>query len=111
MAAFLVDPCCSVGPGTWLSDQSVGFPSPNTLLHGCGGPRYADIINLPQHRHDPCLPGRLRNATAFSSFACGRERSERCRTAIPPKPRQTYGVSRKAYQGGQFGYLRVLEAQ
>lgn len=61
--------------------------------------------------------GRVQNdvinrlATAFSSYASARERSERYRTAILPKAQRTYELSLKAYQGGQFEYLRVLEAQ
>jgi cobalt-zinc-cadmium efflux system outer membrane protein len=52
-----------------------------------------------------------RLATAFGAYASARQRAERYRTAILPKARETYQLSLKAYQGGQFEYLRVLQAQ
>lgn len=52
-----------------------------------------------------------RLATAFQDFAAARERAVRYRTAILPRARETFELSLKAYQGGQFEYLRVLEAQ
>lgn len=52
-----------------------------------------------------------RLATAFGAYASARQRSERYRTAILPKALETYQLSLKAYQGGQFEYLRVLQAQ
>lgn len=61
--------------------------------------------------------GRVQNdlvnrlATAFSTYAAARKRAERYKTAILPKAQQTYQLSLKAYQGGQFEYLRVLAAQ
>jgi cobalt-zinc-cadmium efflux system outer membrane protein len=61
--------------------------------------------------------GRVQNdlvnrlATAFITYASARKRAERYRTGILPRAQQTYELSRKAYQGGQFEYLRVLEAQ
>ena len=41
----------------------------------------------------------------------GCKRAERYRTAILPKAEETCRLSLKAYQGGQFEYLRVLAAQ
>ncbi|HQR43434.1 MAG TPA: TolC family protein, partial [Gemmatales bacterium] len=55
------------------------------------------------------LVGRL--ATAYGSYASSRSRVERIKKIILPKSEQTYQLSLKAYQGGQFEYLRVLEAQ
>lgn len=61
--------------------------------------------------------GRVQNdlvnrlATAFGTYAAARKRAERYKTAILPKAQQTYQLSLKAYQGGQFEYLRVLAAQ
>src|SRR5262249_32373760 len=52
-----------------------------------------------------------RLATAFGIYASARQRAERYRKAILPKARETYQLSLKAYQGGQFEYLRVLQAQ
>ena len=61
--------------------------------------------------------GRVQNdlverlATAYRDYAAARQRAERYRMAILPKARETYELSLKAFQGGQFEYLRVLEAQ
>lgn len=52
-----------------------------------------------------------RLATAFRDYAAAHQRAERYRTAILPKARETYQLSLKSFQGGQFEYLRVLEAQ
>lgn len=52
-----------------------------------------------------------RLATAFGSYAAAQKRAERYKTAILPKAQETYQLSLKAYQGGQFEYLRVLAAQ
>jgi cobalt-zinc-cadmium efflux system outer membrane protein len=61
--------------------------------------------------------GRIRNdlvgrlATAFGTYAAARERAEKYRSAILPKAERAYQLSLKAFQGGQFEYLRVLQAQ
>ena len=52
-----------------------------------------------------------RLATAFTSYAANRKRAELYRTTILPRAEETYRLSLKAYQGGQFEYLRVLAAQ
>lgn len=55
------------------------------------------------------LVGRL--ATSFATYAAARKRAEKYKSAILPKAEQSYQLSLKAYQGGQFEYLRVLQAQ
>lgn len=50
-------------------------------------------------------------ATAYRNFTAARRRADRYRTAILPRAEETNTLSLKAYQGGQFEYLRVLEAQ
>ncbi|MCZ2341032.1 MAG: TolC family protein [Bacteroidales bacterium] len=50
-------------------------------------------------------------ATAYRNFTAARRRADRYRTAILPRAEETNQLSLKAYQGGQFEYLRVLEAQ
>jgi cobalt-zinc-cadmium efflux system outer membrane protein len=55
------------------------------------------------------LVGRL--ATSFATYAASRQRAEKYKVAILPKAERTYQLSLKAYQGGQFEYLRVLQAQ
>jgi cobalt-zinc-cadmium efflux system outer membrane protein len=52
-----------------------------------------------------------RVAGAFRDYAAARQRAERYRTAILPRAKEAYELSVKAYQGGLFEYLRVLEAQ
>ena len=52
-----------------------------------------------------------RLATSFGAYASARERAERFRTAILPRARESYKLSLEAYKGGQYEYLRVLEAQ
>ena len=55
------------------------------------------------------LVGRL--AGAFAGYTAARQRAEKYKAAILPKAEQSYQLSLKAYQGGQFEYLRVLQAQ
>lgn len=55
------------------------------------------------------LVGRL--ATAYTPFTAASERAGRYKTAILPKAEQSYQLAMKAYRGGQFEYLRVLQAQ
>jgi len=61
--------------------------------------------------------GRVQNdlvnrlATSFVLYTSARERSERYRSTILPRAERTLKLSQAAYQGGQFEYLRVLEAQ
>lgn len=52
-----------------------------------------------------------RLATSFGTYAAARTRAERYKSDIRPKAQETYELSLKAYQGGQFEYLRVLQAQ
>jgi len=52
-----------------------------------------------------------RLASAFANYAPARQRAERYRTRLLPRAREAYELSYKAYQGGQFDYLRVLQAQ
>jgi cobalt-zinc-cadmium efflux system outer membrane protein len=52
-----------------------------------------------------------RVATAFGVYAVARKRAERYKASILPRAEETYQLSSKAYQGGQFEYLRVLQAQ
>lgn len=55
------------------------------------------------------LVGRL--AASFGTYAAARKRAERYKTSILPKAEETYQLSLRAFQGGQFDYLRVLQAQ
>lgn len=61
--------------------------------------------------------GRVQNelvsrlAIAYGSYASTRKRADRYRTSILPRAQESYQLSFKAFQGGQFEYLRVLQAQ
>lgn len=55
------------------------------------------------------LVGRL--AAAYTTFAAASKRAEKYRTAILPKADQSYQLALKGQKGGQFEYLRVLQAQ
>ena len=55
------------------------------------------------------LVGRL--STALGTYVAAKQRTDRYRTAVLPKAQETFELSRKAYQGGQFEYMRVLQAQ
>ncbi len=63
------------------------------------------------------VAGRVQNelservATAIRDYSAATGRVERYRDHILPRAKETYELSLKAYQGGQFEYLRVLEAQ
>jgi cobalt-zinc-cadmium efflux system outer membrane protein len=52
-----------------------------------------------------------RLATAFRAYQSARQRAERYKTSILPRAEETYELSLKAFKGGQFEYLRVLQAQ
>ncbi|MCI0456022.1 MAG: TolC family protein [Gemmataceae bacterium] len=55
------------------------------------------------------LGGRL--AAAFGQYAAARQRAERYRSTILPRARESYRLTLLAFRGGQFEYLRVLQAQ
>jgi cobalt-zinc-cadmium efflux system outer membrane protein len=61
--------------------------------------------------------GRVQNdlaervATTFRTYASAKQRADRYRTSIIPRATETFELSVKAFKGGQFEYLRVLQAQ
>ena len=52
-----------------------------------------------------------RLAAAFRTYAAARERAARYRAEILPRAEETFDLSMKAFKGGQFEYLRVIQAQ
>ncbi len=52
-----------------------------------------------------------RVAIAFRTYAAGRHRAEQYRVEIIPRAEETLRLSLEAFKGGQFEYLRVLQAQ
>ena len=52
-----------------------------------------------------------RVATAHRTYSSALKLAEMYRTDILPKAEETYRLSREAFKGGQFEYLRVIQAQ
>jgi cobalt-zinc-cadmium efflux system outer membrane protein len=52
-----------------------------------------------------------RLATAFGQYTAAKQRAERYQKSILPKARESYRLTLAAFRGGQFEYLRVLQAQ
>ncbi|WP_010037387.1 TolC family protein [Gemmata obscuriglobus] len=52
-----------------------------------------------------------RVATAYQAYAAARERAEAYRKELIPRAEETYQLSLTAFKGGQFEYLRVIQAQ
>jgi cobalt-zinc-cadmium efflux system outer membrane protein len=55
------------------------------------------------------LVGRI--ASAFTNYGEARARAEKYKSSIIPKAERSLELAQKAYQGGQFEYLRVLQSQ
>jgi cobalt-zinc-cadmium efflux system outer membrane protein len=52
-----------------------------------------------------------RVAAAFQTYAAARERAEVYRKELIPRAEETYKLSLAAFKGGQFEYLKVIQAQ
>lgn len=52
-----------------------------------------------------------RLAMAHRDYAAARQRADRYRREILPRAKETYELSLQAFRGGQFDYLKVLQAQ
>ncbi|MBX9579283.1 MAG: TolC family protein, partial [Gemmataceae bacterium] len=52
-----------------------------------------------------------RVAVAYRTYAAALELAERYRADLLPKAVETYNLAREAFKGGQFEYLRVIQAQ
>lgn len=50
-------------------------------------------------------------ATAFGRYTAARQRADHYRTSILPDAQNAYQLALAAFEGGQFEYLRVLQAQ
>ncbi len=53
----------------------------------------------------------LRVAVLFQTYSAARERAEQYQREILPRAEETYKLSLEAFKGGQFEYLRVIQAQ
>lgn len=94
----------------WLIGASLPVPVWN---RNQGAIRSAQAeLNIAQREVDRIqleLTGQL--AEALSTYSAAKARAEKFSRLIIPKARKTLELAQKAYQGGQFEYLRVLEAQ
>jgi len=50
-------------------------------------------------------------AEAYGRYAAARQRAERYQSTILPNATRSYELSLKAFQGGQFEYLRAIQSQ
>jgi cobalt-zinc-cadmium efflux system outer membrane protein len=94
----------------WLVGVSVPFPLFNrnqgnvqTASAEAGRARYE--VSRVQNE----LAGRL--AGAHGQFTAAKKRADRYRTSILPNATKSYELSILAFKGGQFEYLRVIQAQ
>ncbi len=67
----------------------------------------AAVLDVARVEND--LTDRL--AVAFRTYTAAKQRAGRYKSAILPRAEETYDLSVKAFKGGQFEYLRVLQAQ
>jgi cobalt-zinc-cadmium efflux system outer membrane protein len=94
----------------WLLGMSVPLPTWN---RNQGNVRAAQaevgMAGRDVGRVENELAGRL--ALAFRAYAAAKRRAERYTAAILPRAEETYALSLRAFRGGEFEYLRVLQAQ
>ncbi|MEO2091408.1 MAG: TolC family protein, partial [Gemmataceae bacterium] len=67
----------------------------------------AAVLDVARVEND--LTDRL--ALAFRTYTAAKQRAGRYTSAILPRAEETYKLSLEAFKGGQFEYLRVLQAQ
>lgn len=96
------------------SDWMIGFSLPIPVFNRNQGnirAAQAEIGSAVQEvvRVENDLTERL--ATSQRIYAAARQRADRYRTAIIPRSEETFKLSSEAFKGGQFEYLRVLQAQ
>jgi cobalt-zinc-cadmium efflux system outer membrane protein len=94
----------------WLVGVSVPFP----LFNRNQGTVQTASAQLGQAKYEVSrvqneLAGRL--AGAHGQFTAAKQRADRYRTAILPNATKSYELSIAAFKGGQFEYLRVIQAQ
>lgn len=94
----------------WLFGVSVPIPAFNRNQGNVQAARAElgrAIFELARVQND--LSGRL--ATAYGQFSAAKQRADRYRTSILPTATRSYQLSLTAFKGGQFEYLRVVQAQ
>lgn len=50
-------------------------------------------------------------SASFGNYSAARKQAERYRTSLIPRAQKAYELSLKAFQGGEFQYLRVIQSQ
>jgi cobalt-zinc-cadmium efflux system outer membrane protein len=96
------------------NDFTVGFSIPLALWNrNQGNIRAAEaelgVANFEVARVENDLTDRV--ATSFRVYGSAQRRAERYRSDILPRSEETHDLSLKAFKGGQFEYLRVIQAQ
>ena len=96
------------------NDWTIGASLPIPLWNKNQGNIFAARANLGEAINEVTrvqndLTSRL--ATSFTTYHAARARAETYKLAILPKAEKSLQLSQKAYHGGQFEYLRVLQAQ
>jgi cobalt-zinc-cadmium efflux system outer membrane protein len=89
----------------------VGLPVPvwnrnQGHIHAAQADLGKAIADVARARND--LTHRLWDA--FGRYAAARQRADRYRTGVLPAAEKTYRLALEAFRGGQFEYLRVLQA-
>lgn len=94
----------------WLLNVTVPIPVFNRnqgnvlAAHADAGKARFDVNRVQNE-----LANRL--ALAVGQYAAAKQRADRYRQFILPTARRSYDLTMKAFQGGQFEYLRVIVAQ
>ncbi|HEV3386834.1 MAG TPA: TolC family protein [Gemmata sp.] len=96
------------------NDFTIGFSMPLSLWNRNQGNIQAaeaelGAANFEVARVENDLTDRI--ATSFRIYSSAQTRAERYRMDILPRAEETHDLSLKAFKGGQFEYLRVIQAQ
>jgi cobalt-zinc-cadmium efflux system outer membrane protein len=96
------------------NDFVIGFAVPLAIWNRNQGNIQAaqaelGVANFEVARVENDLADRV--ATAFRIYSAAQRRAERYRSDILPRAEETHELSLKAFKGGQFEYLRVIQAQ
>ena len=96
------------------NDVSLGISMPIPLWNRNQGNVYAARAQVSEALNEIARVQNdlaARTAAAFELYEAAKARADKYRTAIIPKAEKSLALAQKAYQGGQFDFLRVLQAQ
>lgn len=96
------------------SDWLIGVSVPVPVFNRNQGNVQAAGAELGRARNEVSrvqneLAGKL--ATAHGQFTAAKQRADRYRTSLLPNAAKSYELSLLAFKGGQFEYIRVIQAQ